>query len=42
MSVELLQSQFDALEEPKKAIALDASLSVGAIVNQIRNSIVNC
>lgn len=38
MKVDLLQSQFAALEEPKKAIALDASLSVEAIVK----SIINC
>lgn len=41
MTVELLQSQFDVLEEPKKAIALDASLSVEAIVNEIRKSLAN-
>ncbi len=41
MSADLLQSQFDALEEPKKAIVLDASLSVEAIVEKIKQLTIN-
>jgi len=41
MTVELLQSQFEALEEPKKAIAVDASLSVEAIVEKIKQLTIN-
>ncbi|MDY6805868.1 MAG: gluconokinase [Cyanobacteriota bacterium] len=37
MKVDLLTSQFFDLEEPKKAIALDASSSVEAIVKSIIN-----
>ncbi len=41
MKVDLLTSQFLALEEPKKAIALDASSSVEAIVQSIINCLEN-
>ncbi len=35
MKLALLQSQFDALEEPRDALVIDASLSVDKIVTQI-------
>jgi len=36
MKPEMLQSQFDALEEPQDALTLDVSLSVEQIVNILR------
>jgi gluconokinase len=36
MNPELLQSQFDTLEEPRDAIVVDASTAPEAIVNEIR------
>ena len=35
MKPEMLQSQFEALEEPENALVLDVSLSVEEVVNQI-------
>jgi gluconokinase len=37
MNRELVQSQFDALEEPEEALQIDASLSPVEIVRQIRS-----
>ena len=39
MKVEMLKSQFDALEEPQQAIVIDAAKSPTDIVNSIRNSL---
>lgn len=39
MKVEMLKSQFDALEEPQQAIVIDAAKSPADIVNSIRNSL---
>lgn len=39
MKVDLLQSQFDALEEPEDAIAIDASHSPDAIVETVRKNL---
>jgi gluconokinase len=36
MNPELLQSQFDTLEEPREAIVVDASVSPDAIVREIK------
>jgi gluconokinase len=35
MKLTMLQSQFDALEEPRNALVIDASLSVDEVVTQI-------
>ncbi len=37
MNPDLLQSQFDTLEEPSNAIIVDISAAPGAIVNEIRS-----
>ncbi|HRN49791.1 MAG TPA: gluconokinase [Anaerolineales bacterium] len=39
MPASLLQSQFDALEEPEHAIRVDALLPVGVIVREVRNEL---
>lgn len=39
MKVKLLASQFEALEEPKEAISVDAAQSPAAIVGHIRESL---
>jgi gluconokinase len=39
MNPDLLQSQFDALEEPDNALAVDASLPPAEIVRQIREQL---
>lgn len=39
MKLEMLQSQFDALEEPEKAIVVDAAKSPEEIVNYIRKNL---
>jgi gluconokinase len=36
MNPDLLQSQFDTLEEPRDAIVVDASMVPGAVVDEIR------
>ena len=39
MKVEMLKSQFDALEEPEKAIVVDAAKYPDDIINFIRSSL---
>jgi gluconate kinase len=39
MSPELLKSQFDALEEPEEALAVDASMPPEESVRIIRNKL---
>jgi gluconokinase len=39
MSPDLIQSQFDALEEPEDALAVDASMAPEKIVRMIRNKL---
>jgi 6-phosphogluconate dehydrogenase len=40
MNSALIRSQFDTLEEPKKALSIDAGLPLGEIAKLIRNGLV--